>query len=191
MRTSLRPAPWYAGTPSPLIHDAISILGRGVWTEAATEFAADRIAREKRGVSAPKGVQAYINRSVTSRMVEAGWEGVDGRFRRDDTWVRLTFRHQMSLGADILDALKVCKKEGVRTAGIFAATTAFLRLISPNDAPALVSYEKLAVGVDELNGCLDIPLFIGRLEPASPLTAEVAAALAGTRSRDRTVPRSG
>jgi hypothetical protein len=71
---------------------------------------------------------------------------------------------------------------------VFAASDRFLDVISPNDARALVSFEKLRREVRDLDGCLDIPLFIGRLEPSSELPAEVAAVLRDARPRDRFVP---
>ena len=63
--------------------------------------------------------------------------------RRNRPWLRITFRHQMSLGSDVVDALKVCRKGGMTEAAILAASDQFLDVISPNDARALVSYEKL------------------------------------------------
>ena len=102
----------------------------------------------------PKGVQPYLNRLLEARFAAAAWEGRDGRFRKEDTWVRVTFRHQMSLGADFLDAMRLAKKEGVGEVAICAATTTFLTLISPNDAKTLVSYEKLISLAAELHGVL-------------------------------------
>ncbi len=40
------------------------------------------------------------------------------------------FRHQMSLGSDIVDAIKVCKKEGMEVAVIIAANRKTLNLLN-------------------------------------------------------------
>ena len=94
----------------------------------------------------------------------------------------------MSLGSDFLDALRVNRKEGVSHLLIAAASSDFLKLISPNDAGALVSFEKLWSQTAELKGVVDIPLFIGRLTPSSALPREVAAAIARDRPGTGTPP---
>lgn len=49
----------------------------------------------------------------------------------------------MSIGSDVLHALKVCRKGGATEVLILAASERFLDVMSPNDARALVSFEKL------------------------------------------------
>jgi hypothetical protein len=163
-------------------------LLEGSWREAALEFYAVRTARLSRGLQAPIGVQSFLNDELEHRFEAAGWEGSAGRFRNGDSWLRVTFRHSMSLGADFIDALRLVRKEGVREAAIVAATADFLRLISPNDAGALTSYERLWSQAAELDGVIDIELFIGRLTPATDLPPEVSAALGRQRPRDRYRP---
>jgi hypothetical protein len=65
--------------------------------------------------------------------------------------VRVTFRHQMSLGSDIIDAIRAHHRAGMELVAIMAASRAFLNVISPNDAAVLTSYEKLKAEVDSLH----------------------------------------
>ena len=95
----------------------------------------------------------------------------------------------MSLGSDILDAIKVCKKEGMQQAVILAANRKTLDLISPNDAAAIVSFEKLEREIMSLNGALDIPLFFGELTPVSSASSDINVELRKARPRDLTIPR--
>ena len=116
--------------------------------------------------------------------------GEAGYFFKDKTWVRVTFRHQMSLGSDILDAIKVCKKEGIQQAVILAANRRTLKIISPNDAPAIVSFEKLEKEIMSLNGALDIPLIIGELSPMSSASEDINNELRKSRPRDISIPQT-
>jgi hypothetical protein len=87
----------------------------------------------------------------------------------------------MSLGSDLLDAAKLVAREGYDQVSILAAEASFLRLISPKDAQALVSFEKLQISVAELRGVLPIPLFIGALSPASEVPPFIQESLAALR----------
>jgi hypothetical protein len=190
MKLHLEAAPWAANTPSEELLEAVDIAARSVWRDAATDFYVTREARRLAGRPQPKGAQLFLNGVLDERFATAGWDGLEGRYRKGSTWVRITFRHQMSLGSDLLDALRLAGREGVRHLAICAATLPFLRLISPNDAGALVSYEKLTAQVSELDGVLDLPLFIGRLTPISVLPEEVSRSLHMPRPRDSYVPSS-
>ena len=115
--------------------------------------------------------------------------GEAGYFTKADTWVRVTFRHQMSLGSDIIDAQKVCAKFGVKLAMILAADRDTLSIISPNDAGAIVSFEKLERAVFDLDGVIDIPLVYGKLTPMTHASWSVESQLLKERPRDVTVPQ--
>lgn len=188
MRVGLLSAPWYEDEPTAELEEACVVLGDNVWREAAIDFYAYRAARLKRGRSAPKGMQGHLNRAIQSRFADAGWLGADGRYVKNGTWVRVTFRHQMSLGSDILDAAKVCAKEGCSQAAILAGESDWLRLVSPNDSRALVTFEKLRIAVAELQGLLTTPLFLGALRGQSQLPEEIAKELRKARPRDTTTP---
>ena len=189
MRVGLLPASWYQEEPTSELVEACKILGDGAWREAAIAFYAKRAARLRRGRSAPKGMQSELNNVIDSRFYDAGWIGSDGRFVKGSTWVRVTFRHQMSLGSDFIDAAKVCAKEGCTQAAILAGESDWLRLVSPNDWRALVSFEKVRIAAAELQGGARIASIsrsaAGRIAPAGGHSGRVAQ----DRPRDTTVPQ--
>ena len=189
MKTRLLASPWATPLPTPETTEAIELLQDDVWKEASVMFAAEREAKMKSGQSAPKGMQRYLNDVITKRFTSNGWIGEAGYFFKEKTWVRVTFRHQMSLGADILDAIRVCKKEGMQQAVILAANRKTLDLITPNDAAAIVSFEKLEREIMSLNGALDIPLLFGELTPMSSASNDINEELKKARPRDISVPQ--
>lgn len=189
MKTRLLASPWTKPQLTRETAEAIELLQDDVWKEASVLFAAERDAKLRSGQSAPKGMQRYLNDVITKRFTSNGWIGEAGYFFKEKTWVRVTFRHQMSLGADILDAIKVCKKEGMQQAVILAANRKTLDLITPNDAAAIVSFEKLEREIMSLNGALDIPLLFGELTPLSSASSDINEELKKARPRDISVPQ--
>ena len=189
MKTRLLASPWVKTWQTVETAEAIELLQDDVWKEASVSFAAEREAKMKSGQTAPKGMQRYLNEVITKRFTSNGWTGDAGYFFKGKTWVRITFRHQMSLGSDILDAIKVCKKEGMQQAVILAANRKTLNLISPNDAAAIVSFEKLEREIQSLNGALDIPLLYGELTPISSASSDINNELRKARPRDVSVPQ--
>ena len=189
MKTRLLAPPWVDTELTEELKEAIEIIAQDVWKDASVRFSAEREVKLRSGKSAPKGMQRYLNEVLTERFNEKGWDGDSGYFFKNKTWVRVTFRHQMSLGADILDALKVCKIEGMELAAILAANRNTLTVVSPNDAAALVSFEKLQNEVLSLNGALDIPLLIGELTPLTSASNAINAELKKERPRDVSVPQ--
>ena len=188
MRVRLVAAPWTTPILTNEANEAIKIIGNDVWRDASILFYAARDTKVREGKSAPKGMQRFLNEILTQRFDEKGWEGDSGYFVKEKTWIRITFRHQMSLGSDFLDALKVCKKEGIELAIILAANRKTLQLISPNDAAALVSFEKLMNEVMSLDGAMDIPLIIGELTPLTSASTDINRELLKERPRDVSVP---
>ncbi|MBR0534286.1 MAG: hypothetical protein IJK19_06315 [Bacteroidales bacterium] len=189
MKTRLLASPWTKPQLTRETAEAIELLHDDVWKEASVLFAAERDAKLRSGQSAPKGMQRYLNDVITKRFTSKGWIGEAGYFFKEKTWVRVTFRHQMSLGADILDAIKVCKKEGMQQAVILAANRKTLNLVTPNDAAAIVSFEKLEREIMSLNGALDIPLLFGELTPLSSASSDINEELKKARPRDISVPQ--
>ena len=189
MKTRLLASPWAKPQLTRETAEAVELLKDDVWKEASVLFAAERDAKLKLGQSAPKGMQRYLNDVITKRFTSNGWIGEAGYFFKEKTWVRVTFRHQMSLGADILDAIKGCKKEGMQQAVILAAKRKTLDLITPNDAAAIVSFEKLEREIMSLNGALDIPLLFGELTPLSSASSDINNELRKARPRDISVPQ--
>lgn len=189
MKTRLLASPWVKTQMTDETAEAIELLQDDVWKDASVSFAAEREAKMRSGQSAPKGMQRYLNEVITDRFTSNGWIGDAGYFFKGKTWIRVTFRHQMSLGSDILDALKVCKIEGMQQAVILAANRKTLDLISPNDAAAIVSFEKLEKEIISLNGALDIPLLYGELTPMSSASNDINDELRKARPRDLYVPQ--
>lgn len=188
MKTKLYAPPW--GTPAITeeAKEAIDIISKNVWRDASIRFFALRDSKSKSGKSAPKGMQRFLNEIMAQRFTEKGWEGDAGYFFKGKTWIRITFRHQMSLGSDIIDAIKVCKKEGFELAMILAANRQTLNIISPNDAAALVSFEKLQKEIVDLDGAIDIPLLIGELAPVTKASQDIIDELRKERPRDISIP---
>lgn len=190
MKARLETAPWFKGEMTQEAAEAVAIIANNVWKEASILFSAERSARLNQNMSAPKGMQKYLNSVLVNKFSEKDWICDAGYFVKNRTWVRITFRHQMSLGSDILDAVKVCKKNNMEAAIILAANLDTLKIISPNDAAALVSFEKLEREMYDLDGAIDIPLIIGELTPHTSASSDVNEILRKDRSRDITVPVS-
>ena len=188
MKVRLFAPPWAKPELTAEAEEAFTVIADNVWKDASVLFSAERDAKNKAGKSAPKGMQRYLNEVFVKRFSSYDWFGDSGYFFKNKTWVRITFRHQMSLGSDILDALKVCKIEGMELAIILAANRATLNIISPNDASAIVSFEKLEKEILSLNGALDIPLLIGELTPLTTASDDIVAELYKQRPRDFTIP---
>lgn len=190
MKARLETAPWFKGEMTQEAAEAVAIIANNVWKEASILFSAERSARLNQNMSAPKGMQKYLNLVLVNKFSEKDWICDAGYFVKNRTWIRITFRHQMSLGSDILDAVKVCRKNNMETAIILAANLDTLKIISPNDAAALVSFEKLEREMYDLDGAIDIPLIIGELTPHTSASSDVNEILRKDRSRDITVPVS-
>lgn len=182
--------PWGAPEMTKEGEEFANIMAKNVWSEAAVRFYAEREAKIRTGQRAPKGMSRTLNSLITERLLEAGWSGDSGYFVKNDTWVRVTFRHQMSIGSDFIDAIKVCKKEGIKLAIIAAAGNDMARIISPNDWHAVAGFEKIRNETMDLNGVIDIPLLIGELIPMSSPSDAIANELMRSRPRDITIPNN-
>ena len=158
--------------PAHCVHGLDEAL-LGVWEESCIDYAARYYAADAVGKSPPRGVQAHINEQIEKRLTSRGWEGSDGRFVRDKTFLRVTFRHQMSLGSDFMDALILANREGMECAVIAAAGMEFARRITPRDFNSIVTFEKLVPYYTRARPLFDIPLSIGELLPASTLPSDV------------------
>jgi len=182
MRVALQRGPWYRGEPSQETVSAIALLD-GVWREAATRFSTIREIRIAAGRSEPMGIQTFLNQVLDERFQEAGWDGSESRYRLQNTCVRITFRHQMGLGSDLLDAVRLSSLERVEQCVILGAPLDFLKIISPRDAGSLSSFEKIVFQTAQLEGAVSPPLLIGSLSPVSRLSKHVHAEVFGKRLR--------
>ena len=180
MRVELQWTPWYQGQATVETLGAIGLLD-GTWREAANRYATIKAIRAADGRNEPKGIQAFLNQVIDERFNEAGWDGAEGRFRLSSTWVRVTFRHQMGLGSDFLDATRLAALEGVEQCVLLGAPLDFLRVISPRDAGALSSFEKIVFQAAQLNGAISPPLLIGALHPVSRLPKNIQDVVFGSR----------
>ena len=181
MRIVLFSPPWVTQEP-PELHGVQKILN-GIWTDAAVDYAADWTAKQSFGKRGPVGVQKYLNKKLDSAFEGAGWECYSSTFTTHDLWFRVTFRHQMSAGSNIVDAMKALGRGRYRTAVIAAATRDFLEQISPADAPALTSFEKLRAELIDLDGILRAPIYLAALRPASVLPAKTLSVILSSDRR--------
>lgn len=188
MKVKVIMPPWCKPSVTKEFEEAVKIIGDDVWKEASIRFYAVRKAKINNGRSAPKGMQKYINEVLDEKFENAGWEGSSGYYYKERTWIRITFRHQMSLGSDFINALKVCKKEGMELAAIVAADKNTLKIISPNDAGAIISSEKLLNEMMSLDGVIDIPLVIGELKPLTQVPSGIYSEILKERPRDISIP---
>ena len=182
MKADLKRPSWYSEDPTAEAIEALSLLN-GVWSEAAARFAAIRAVQEAKGRITILGMQKHINKIIDERFPSNDWEGNNSRYRKGDTWVRITFRHQMSVGAELFDVIKMTGKERVKQSLLLAASKDFLKIISPRDAGALTSFEKLAQEMSYLGGTTEVPLILGCLTPISALSGPVHELVYGPRLR--------
>lgn len=188
MKVTLFAPPWGAPALTPEAEEAIKIIADGLWAEASLAFYAKRNAKIASRARAPKGMQRTLNELLVKKFDANGWAADSGYFMKGETWIRVTIRHQMSLGSDFIDAQKVCARSGVKLAIILAADLQTLKTISPNDAAAIVSFEKLQNAVIDLDGVINIPLLYGKLTPSSHASFDIERELHLNRPRDTTIP---
>lgn len=177
----VRPS-WYENEPTADTVEATKLLD-GVWREATNLFLIQRELRRELGKSEPLGVQAFLNDVISQRFFGAGWTGDEGRFSKGQTWVRITFRHQMSLGSDLYDAIRLPRAEDVKQCVILAADDDFLKVITPRDWRSLCSFSKLSAQIAQMDGSFSPPLIIGELKPLSNLTPKAHGIIYGSRLR--------
>lgn len=153
--------------------DSINDELHSIWANAASAFFARHVALNSLPSKQPKGVQAFINECLEETLPEYGWEGGDGRFIKNGVWLRITFRNQMSIGSDFMDALLLAHRENVEALIIAAPSMDFARVITPKDVNSIVTYEKLEEYFARANPLFQIPLAIGRLEAAGNLSPDI------------------
>lgn len=181
MHAELYVPPWLESAgidPAP-----IDQVLEGSWAEAATDYAADWRAKRGSGKRGPVGVQRYLNTILDRRFVEHGWTAYSSTYTRDRTWWRITFRHQMSVGSNFLEAMKAVARHDFRVAIVAAATREFLELISPADAPALSSFEKLQAELNDLDGVTSLPIVVAALHPVQAPSPAIMDTLLDSRRR--------
>ena len=163
MKVQLFSPPW--GTPALTSEagKAIDILDGNLWEDTVETYLTDCATKEAADKRRLKGMQTTMNQLLKERFTAYGWDAHAGHFRKGDTWVRVTFRHQMSLGSDILEAMKVCALKGVELAMIVVGDRDMLNRLAPGQGNSMVSFEGVKHEVETLNGVIDIPLIVGGL----------------------------
>lgn len=147
---------------APILSEVKKIVA-GAWLSASDSFEASNDARKEHKKPPKVGKQAYLNKELESRFCDGGWQGLNGRFFKENTWIRFSFRHSMSLGSDFLEAFRVYKLEQFQTVCLMYADEELLREIWPSGGQALCSFEKANAYWAQLHTVIDMPLAIARL----------------------------
>ncbi len=182
MKTSLLRLPSYSEELTQEAQEAIQLLN-GVWREATNLFLAETESALKRNKKPPSGIQKYLNEVIDERFIQNEWDGEDSRFIKRDTWIRVTFRHQMSLGSDFLDALRLIRTEKINQCILLAADEDFLRLITPRDWRSICSFQKASALAVQLEKPFPAPIIIGELKPDSKISQRAHELVYGVRLR--------
>lgn len=143
--------------------DGIKALIDGAWGNASDLFSARNHVRIEQNRKPKVGKQSDLNVVLEGRFEENGWQGSDGRYFKDLTWIRFSFRHSMSLGSDFLEAFRVHKLEGFQLICLMYADENLLQDIWPSGGQALCSYNKASAYWSQLHSVLEMPLVLGRL----------------------------
>jgi len=170
-----------SGEPEEGLLDDIFESVSNIWAQSAGDFYARHVAAVARGIKPPLGIQPFINNRLDAELPASGWEGSEGRFTKDSTWLRITFRHAMSLGSDFMDGLLLAYREGIRVAVIAAPSIEFAKLVTPKDAGAIVTYERIEEYFSRAHPLFQIPLVIGRLSEGQGCPPQVTEYLAKNR----------
>lgn len=137
----------------------------GVWETALAQFEASNFAKLSRGKKPSLGIQGQLNDAIDFGFHNQGWSGGEGRYAKGNTWVRLSFRHSMSLGSDFLDAQRQILLEGFEYVALIYAHQHFLKKISPKDGGSLCSFERAALLLHDLETISpSLPIWLGRLD---------------------------
>jgi hypothetical protein len=151
-------------TPSPEILEVEHCL-EGAWETAVAAFQASNLSRVARGKKPSSGMQSYLTDAIDDGFESAGWVGEDGRYAKNKTWIRVSFRHSMSLGSDFLDAQRQLALEKYEHVAIVYAHQALLKRISPSDGGSLCSFERGALLIHDLEIISPgIHVWLGRLD---------------------------
>jgi hypothetical protein len=138
---------------------------QGAWETAAAAFQASNLSKTARGQKPSSGMQAYLTDAIDEGVQSEGWSGGDGRYSKNQTWIRVSFRHSMSLGSDFLDAQRQLKLEKYEQVALIYAHQALLKRISPKDGGSLCSFERASLLIHDLEAMSpNLPVWLGRLD---------------------------
>jgi hypothetical protein len=163
MKIDYRPLPRTVQPTAEILEVADCL--KGAWESASAAFEAANLSRLARGKKPSSGMQAYLTDAIDFGFKSHGWSGSDGRYSKNDTWVRVSFRHAMSLGSDFLDAQRQIQLEDYAQVALVYAHQALLKRISPKDGGSLCSFERAALLVHDVETFSpELPIWIGRLD---------------------------
>lgn len=145
--------------------EQIGTVIHGTWETAAAGFDASNLARLASGKKPSSGLQSFLNDAIDESFLDNGWLGSHGRYSKGDTWVRLSFRHSMSLGSDFFDAQRQHKLENFKHVVLLYAHHELLKRISPKDGGSLCSFERASLVIQDLEVMSQgFPIWLGRID---------------------------
>ena len=144
---------------------SIPLALSGVWDSAVAQFEASNFVKVTTGKKPSLGMQGQLNDAIDLGFQAQGWSGSDGRYAKGNTWVRVSFRHSMSLGSDFLDAQRQMFLEGFEQISLIYAHQHLLKQISLKDGGSLCSFERAALLLHDVEVISpSLPIWLGRLE---------------------------
>ncbi len=136
----------------------------GVWETAMAQFEASNYVKVTHGKKPALGIQGQLNDAIDFGFNAQGWSGGDGRYAKGRTWVRVSFRHSMSLGSDFLDAQRQIILEDFEQVALIYAHQHLLKQISQKDGGSLCSFERAALLLYDVETISpSLPIWLGRL----------------------------
>lgn len=152
------------GLPPTKELETIPMALSGVWDTAVAQFEASNFVKVHRGNKPSLGMQGQLNDAIDLGFQDQGWSGSDGRYAKGNTWVRVSFRHSMSLGSDFLDAQRQIVLEGFEQVALIYAHQHLLKQISRKDGGSLCSFERAALLLHDVEVISpSLPIWLGRL----------------------------
>lgn len=143
------------------------------WQIACQAYFSTLLANRSLSRKTSKGLQRLLNESINQLMDTAGWQGGNGRWRKESIVVRFSFRHKMSLGSDFFDALRLCSEENLSNYFLVYASTDALKVINPDEVNTLCSSEAAEELFTISQKVLNIPVKVVKLSVGGDLPSRV------------------
>jgi hypothetical protein len=145
--------------------------------EVDKKFAEDNLDREKKGRKLAKGKQATINSMFRVLFSQRGWEIEKNVFNDPDNdltidfWKRdigvdVAFNHRSFIGGDLLRLQAAAEVKNVINVGVYICPRKdFAKLISPQDATSMVSFERAKWYLVNFYSVFTVPILLIGLKP--------------------------
>ena len=108
MKMCLHMPPWGTVEPTIELMEAISLMGDNVIERAFSEYDQESEMRKAEGKGPRPGKQSCVNKVLKEKFQNAGWDCGSSYFKKNGTWIRVSFRHYQTIGSDILEAMHQC-----------------------------------------------------------------------------------